>query len=53
MLAEYEAEERAFACAVRTDQAVHLTGLQREIHIAGDMQAAKVLVQLAGFQNGH
>ncbi len=46
-------EQRALAGAVRTDQAMDLANLQREVDSVGDVQAAKMLVQLAKLEQRH
>src|SRR5579871_2212993 len=47
ILAEDQAEERALACAVRSDQAVKLAGLEHKVDVGGDLEAAEALVELA------
>ena len=53
VLAEDQTEQRALAGAVRTDQAVDLTGFEREVDRVGDVQTTEVLVQLAKFEQRH
>src|ERR1700722_8369820 len=45
---EDQPEERTLACAIRSDQAVKLTGLEHKVDVGGDLEAAEALVELAG-----
>src|ERR1700722_1242700 len=53
ILAKDQAEERALACAVRSDQAVKLARLKHKVHVRGDLEAAEALVELAGLEERH
>src|SRR6266852_4466695 len=53
MLAQDQAEQGALAGAVRPDQAMNLAVVEREIDVGRNVQAAKMLVETAGFENGH
>src|SRR5258706_3682874 len=53
MLAQDQAEQRALAGAVWSDQAMNLAILKRKIDVGCDVQAAQMFVETAGFENGH
>ena len=53
VLAEDQAEQRALAGTVRTDQAVDFAGFQREVDRVGDVQATEVLVEPVKFEERH
>src|SRR3981189_1383144 len=53
VLAEDQAEQGALAGAVRPDQAMYLAVVERKIDVCRNVQAAKMLVETAGFENGH
>jgi hypothetical protein len=45
-----QAEQHALADTVRADQAMDLARFKREIYCIGDVQATKMLVQFAKFE---
>src|ERR1700716_959277 len=53
MLAQDQAEQRALGGAVRPDQAMKLAVVERKIDVGRNVQATKMLVETAGFENGH
>ena len=53
VLAEDQAEQRALAGAIRTDQAMDFAGFEREVDRVGDVQAAEMLVEPVKFQERH
>ena len=53
MLAKQQAKQSTLAGAIGADQAVQLALFQREVDVRGDVQPAKVLVEVMGFEQRH